>query len=101
MAHRCRDGSPDRFTPTDYCMSKKSPTADDTTFSALVSEAARWRQMALVDETPALLHRAREAREATMPTWNRGGDGDGAKVDPVRLVVSMAFGFAHHRPDDD
>nr|UMO78671.1 hypothetical protein [Pandoravirus belohorizontensis] len=100
MGHHCRDGSLDRLAPTDSRMSKKPPTTD-ATFSALVKETARWRQMALVAETPALLHRAREAREATMPTWNHVGDEDAGTVDPMRLVVSMAFGFAHHRPDDD
>lgn len=81
-------------------MSKRPPNAD-TTFFALVKEAARWRQMALVAEAPSLLHRAREARQATTPTRNHSGDEDAGKVDPVRLVVSMAFGFAHRRPDDD
>lgn len=102
MARRGKATALGRPAPTDRRSVPGSSCATGTTLYALTREAARWRQMVLVARTPRLLAEAREAREATMPTWDRGDDvGDTGKVDPVRLVVSMAFGFAHLRPEDD
>ncbi|AGO84295.1 hypothetical protein psal_cds_501 [Pandoravirus salinus] len=104
MARRCGCCALGPFASPAHRHAPKRPVAAADTFSALVAEAARWRQVALVVETPALLRRAREARETIALAWDHREEGADTVIptaDPLGLVISMAFGFAHGQPGDD